>query len=462
MSLRQNALLLAVLTALIAIIGAWSGDPALAGAWRWPLALLLLGLAYEGWLLSRAHLTLTLRVDDAVVLGRTSLLRANLTHSLQRTLSVELAPDGPAAVEVAGDVQLLEVPPAGMAPSAEVAPSAALARRAGQGSGTGLAVREEPGITLLRIVPRRLGEHRWPAMRIRIGGPLGLAWWTRRLATDFKLQVVPELLRDDARRLGAATVGARTRAAPGAGAEILQLRDYRRGDPQHSIDWKATARRGRPISREFSEDQHLEIVIAIDAGRGSALRAGDLDRLGHYANLAARFAEHAVAADDRVGLILFADRPLATVAPGRGVATVMRIRRLLAASQLAPAESNPLNAALHIRTLARQRCLIVLLTDLDDATVAGQLASAARLLLPKHLPLIAGLISPAAEQLAHAPARSWLDPYESLAAQEYGARLRRNVQALHALGAPAVLARPDQLERAVFHAYAEFRQRRRV
>jgi len=291
---------------------------------------------------------------------------------------------------------------------------------------------------------------------------LGLAWWTRRLVTDFKLQVVPELLRDDARRLGVAMVGPRTGATVGAGAEILQLRDYRSGDPQHLIDWKATARRGRLISREFSEDQHLEIVIAIDAGRGSALRAGNLDRLGHYANLAARFAEHAVAADDRVGLVLFADRPLATIAPGRGVSTVVRIRRLLAASQLAPAESNPLNAALHIRTLARQRCLVVLLTDLDDATVAGQLASAARLLLPKHLPLIAGLASPAAEQLAHAPARSWLDPYESLAAQEYGARLRRNVQALHALGAPAVLARPEQLERAVFHAYGEFRHRRRV
>lgn len=425
MSLRQNALLLAVLTTLIAIVGAWSGDPALAGAWRWPLALLLLGLAYEGWVLSRAHLTLALRVDEAAVLGRVSLIHVNLTHSLNRDLSVELAPDAPAAVEVLGD--------------------------------------EAPATTtLLRITPRRLGEHRWPVMRARIGGPLGLAWWTRRLATDFKLQVVPELLRDDARRLGAATLGSRTRATVGAGAEIQQLRDYRDGDPQHSIDWKATARRGRLISREFSEDQHLEIVIAIDAGRGSAQRAGNLDRLGLYANLAARFAEHAVAADDRVGLVMFADRPLATIAPGRGVATVIRIRRLLAASQLAPAESNPLNAALHIRTLARQRCLVVLLTDLDDVTVAGQLASAARLLLPKHLPLIAGLLSPEVEQLAHAPARSWLGPYESLAAQEYGARLRRNVQALHALGAPAVLARPEQLERAVFHAYAEFRHRRRV
>ena len=72
----------------------------------------------------------------------------------------------------------------------------------------------------------------------------------------------------------------------------------------------------------------------------------------------------------------------------------MRIRQMLTASKLVQAESNPLNAALRIRSLVRHRSLIVMLTDLDDATVAGQLASAARLLLPKHLPLIAGARKP--------------------------------------------------------------------
>jgi uncharacterized protein (DUF58 family) len=192
------------------------------------------------------------------------------------------------------------------------------------------------------------------------------------------------------------------------------------------------------------------------------LRAGDLDRFGHYANIAARFAEHAVAHDDQVGLVIFADRPLASIAPGRGVGTVARIRALLTAAQPAAAESNPLNAVLRIRTLVRHRSLVVMLTDLDDATVAGQLAAAARLLLPKHLPLVAGLASAEAQTLAHARAANWLGPYESLAAQEYVTRLSRNAAALRALGAPTLLALPDQMERAVLNAYAEFRLRRRV
>jgi uncharacterized protein (DUF58 family) len=431
-SLRPNALLLAVLTALIAIAGAWSGDASLAGAWRLPLALLLLGLTYEGWMTARSHLGLEMPSDQRGVLGRAETLHFAVTHRLTRPALVELAPDAPAEVEVDAVVQMLMVSPA------------------------------TPAQTQLRVTPRRLGEHRWPPVRVRIAGPLGLAWWSQKLTADFKLQVVPEMMRADSRGLGGVRGGARATAVVGAGAEVLQLRDYRPGDPQHLIDWKAVARSGRLVSRDFSEDQHLEIVIAVDAGRASALRAGDLDRLGHYSNIAARFAEHAVAQDDRVGLMIFADRPLATLAPGRGLSTVLRVRHMLTAAKLAAAESNPLNAALRIRSLVRHRSLIVMLTDLDDATVAGQLASAARLLLPKHLPLIAGLSSPQAQALSHAPAKQWLDPYESLAAQEYCMRLQRNVAALRALGAPAVLASPDQLERAVFDAYAEFRQRRRV
>jgi hypothetical protein len=64
--------------------------------------------------------------------------------------------------------------------------------------------------------------------------------------------------------------------------------------------------------------------------------------------------------------------------------------------------------------------------------------------------------------LARDEAKGWLAPYEALAAQEYCARLARNAAALRALGAPTLLALPDQMERAVFDAYSEFRLRRRV
>jgi uncharacterized protein (DUF58 family) len=135
---------------------------------------------------------------------------------------------------------------------------------------------------------------------------------------------------------------------------------------------------------------------------------------------------------------------------------------VLAAARVEPTESNPLYAATRVRSLVRHRSLIVMMTDVDDTTAASQLVQAVRLLLPKHLPFIAGLSSAAAEAMALAPARHWLDPYRALAAQEYTTGLQRKVRALNAMGAPALVARPEQLEQAVFAAYEGFRRRRRA
>ncbi len=97
----------------------------------------------------------------------------------------------------------------------------------------------------------------------------------------------------------------RPRRIVGAGSELHQLREYVQGDPISRIDWKATARTGKFVTREFTEDQHLDVLVVIDAGRLSRVRAGKLDRFGLYSNIAARLAEVVTPNDDRVGLVVF-------------------------------------------------------------------------------------------------------------------------------------------------------------
>jgi uncharacterized protein (DUF58 family) len=297
---------------------------------------------------------------------------------------------------------------------------------------------------------------------VRAGCVLGLAWWPRTLNVDGEFRVVPDIVRDSERAQGANALGSQAGQRIGSGAEILQLREYQPGDSPRVIDWKASARTRRLISRDFSEDQQLDIVIAVDAGRASGLAAGQSDRLALYANIAARLAQRAATLDDRVGLLVYAERPLAAVAPGHGSAAVTRVRALLTQMSVQRVDSNHILAALRIRSLIRHRSLVVLLTDLDDASMTGEMRSAVQLLLPKHLPFIAGVSSEQADQLARAPATSDLDVYRSLAAQEYRSTLARNVASLRGLGAPAVLASPQDLDHAVMQAYLNFRRRRRV
>jgi uncharacterized protein (DUF58 family) len=427
-SLRANGCVLAVATALLAIVGNW--QPSLGGLWRLPATLLLMGLAYESWIASKTRLAVALSLPENLYLGRGAEIQFVVTHALQRTLAIEIAPSVPQSFDIEESIEAVQI------------------------SGGGRAVTER------RVLPKRLGRFPWPPPRARVGGALGLAWWPQHVACEAVARVLPDLFRNASEVKSVSGLGSQADLAFGAGAEVLRLREYRAGDPPRVIDWKATARIDRLISRDFVQDDGLQIILVLDAGRSSALRAGSLDRFGHYVNIAARLAQFAAERDDSVGLVVFADRPLATLAPARGPHAVARLRSALANSRVEAAESNALYAAIRVRSMARHRSLIVFLTDIDDTTADSSLAQAVRFLLPKHLPFIAGLSSAEAEAMARAPAQTSLDAYRSLAAQEYCIRLERKAHALKALGAPAVVARPEQLERAVFAAYASFRRRR--
>jgi uncharacterized protein (DUF58 family) len=431
-SLRQRALLLILLTGLFGVLGTWSASPSLSRWWALPAALLLAGLAYEAATLGSTPVELEVQAPERWPLGRMQTVRFAFRQHSHRRLSIQAVLSAPEEFAAQPRIEALELLP-----------------------GT-------PAVATLNAASRRLGRYTWPAPAMRVAGVLRLAWWTRSAPTQCAITVVPDLIERLERTPGERGLGAQPTRAVGSGAEVLQLRDYVRGDPLRSIDWKATARRGRLVTRDFTEEQHIEVIVAIDAGRASGLGAGEADRLGLYVNVAARFAQRATAQGDAVGVVLFAAQPLAVLPPARGEAAVGRVRELLTASRVQPSESNPVLAAARIRAMAPRRSLILILTDLEDRSAGEQLAKAVRLLTPKHLPFIAGFRSERIEALASAPAREPIGAYRALAALEYTSIVEANVRALRTLGAAALTARPADLDAAVLNAYRQFREKRRI
>lgn len=429
MSLTRRALLLFALTALLAIVGLWSVDDAMRRLWLLPAALLLLGLAFEGLRQRRLRVEAVSATPVRARLGRA--FEIALHWRAERPALLRYMPDVPTGVEVEPRIVTVATGPDG-----------AEARVAAQ--------------------PVALGRWTWPVLRGRVRGALGLAWWTRKFPVPGSFAVEPDILGTARQARSLATGGSAQRALAGSGSELFELRDYRPGDPLRSIDWKASARVGRWIARDRFAEQHLEIMLMLDVGRTSGVSIDRLTRLGHYVNAACRFAEHAIQNEDRVGLVTFADVPLAALPPAHGAGAVSRLRGALSAASPLPRESNPLPAAVRVLSLCRQRALVVLMLDLDDVGSHGQLGQAVRLLHPKHLPVVCGLLSPELFELRDRDARRWLDPYTALAANEQIARLRKSAAALRQLGAPVVLAYPAQFEQTVFGTYDLMRARRRV
>jgi uncharacterized protein (DUF58 family) len=431
MLLAARCYAFAALVCALAIMGQWS--PAIdEDLWRMPAAALLLALIIEGVVSRRQEVRLERRLPVRGFLGQPLASELVVHNTAPYTLQLDTLDDPPPALEA--DYAPLHW---------RIAPGASSTQR-------------------VSLVPRELGEFNWTTLRTRSLGAFGLAWWHRKLQMPASIPVVPDHLHAEDHRAGSEDQGRYVRSSSGSGTELMGFRNYQRGDPLRSIDWKATARRGQAIVRLYATEEHVELVLAVDAGRTSGIQSGPLTRLGHYANVAARLAEKSLANGDHVGLVVFAEAPLYVAAGLRGTGGLERIRGALAGMRTQARESNPLAAALHIRRLVSQRSLVVMFTDMDEGEIAGQLRRATSFLTPKHLPVVASLMDEDVLEMRWRRAGRWIDPYAMLAALEITKGARRTALHLERSGAHVVLARPAELDKRVLTTYETLRSRRRV
>lgn len=431
MNLASRSYSITFFIVLLGIVGQWSGE-ALSHLWRYPAALWILGLIYEGLLARLSVHHIKLITDQRAALGKPLPVSIEIDNPTSRVLEVETMPDFPSDLSVQRKISYWSI-------------------KAGSSSSQAMYV-----------TPQRLGKINWHRLYTRSLGRLRLAWWNRRIDLNSSLTVEPDHLLADERRNGTQQQGDINQRVTGTGHELLGLREYQQGDPLRAIDWKATARSGKRTVRLFTEEQHLELMLCIDVGRTSGLQADNLTRLHHYANIAARLAEKAILNGDHVGLIIYADNVRVALPPARGLPAIQQIRQQLEKLETIQRESNPLNAALRVRQLVRQRSLVIIFGDIDENTAAEQLLRATQLLTPKHLPLLAGINDREIDALYKEPASDWLDPHYAFATSQSAHARHKTVMQLHRLGAHVLTTFPEYLDKRLLHYYEDLRIRRRV
>ncbi len=429
MNLRPQALWILAITVTTGIVGEWSGTD--VPWWRVIAAGLLIGLVLDGWMARRPLLSVQRMEPMALHLGRQEVLQIELVNHSARSVRLQYEPALPVAVQTTQEIREVVLAPAGR-----------LLQR----------------ITIQTIA---IGSVNWSVLPVRIAGPAGLAWWPAQLALNTTLHVVPDTWQRNAGLSGIQAAPGTPTFQIGTGLALHHLREYQPGDPRQSIDWKASARSGHLITRVHARDTQLRVMIVLDTGRTSRTALDGLDQLGHYINLTSRLLEYAACNGDSVGLVTFSDRIGHAITPAGGLATVARIRKALATLESRPVEGDVLMAALRVRQLVSQRTLVILLSDLFQGNSNSQLAAAVRAWVPKHQPVLVGLIGKELAALARQPAQHWLDPYHSLAALEYQHQLEKSVESLRRLGAMAVCTTPDELESRVFRQYQLLRLRGR-
>jgi len=154
----------------------------------------------------------------------------------------------------------------------------------------------------------------------------------------------------------------------GRGVDFLESRNYQPGDDIRNMDWRVTARTGRPHTKVFQEERERPVLVVIDAG--PSLYFGTRLRLKSVAagQFAAAIAWSAVRRGDRIGGFLFAPGRHRELRPAGGRRGAMRLIQGLV-EWLEPrgadvSNAEPLSASLErVRHAVRPGSLVVIVSD---------------------------------------------------------------------------------------------------
>lgn len=313
-----------------------------------------------------------------------------------------------------------------------------------------------------QLRPRRRGAYTLGAHTVRYPTPLRL--WIRqlRVAASDDVHVYPDVQAVRAYELLARQDRASVRATRRAGgeSEFERLREHSRDDEYRSIDWKATARRGKLIARQYQLERNQTLCVVLDGARLMTAESQGLPLFDHGLNAALLLAHVAARGGDRVGLVAFSDRVRAALAPVSGRSATVRLVR--ATYDLHPELVEPdfATAFRHVGHQLRQRTLVIVITRVADDVAADALARCTAALLPRHLPLVILLRDPEIETMAMVrPTDDEAALHQRAAAAEALAWHDRQVRRLTQLGAHVLDVEPRGLTVALVNRYLEIKVR---
>lgn len=318
-----------------------------------------------------------------------------------------------------------------------------------------------------KVFARQRGFYDIGPVYLRLRGMLGLAERDYTFDESRFVKVYPSLLgvgRYDlmTRRSHLAQMGFRQVRKIGTGTEFEKLREYMPDDDFRHVNWKATAKKRRPITQEYQVERSQNIFICLDSSRYMAYRAGELTKLDHAVNATLMLAHVARRFDDNVGLMVFSDRMRLYHSPQKGRGMISSLVNVL--YQLEP-ERCAVEYGEAFRTLAarqKRRSLVVIFTDFFDSRDGEELMRFMPLLRRRHLVLCVTVRDERVSALASKMPYSVADAYDRYVAAEVLSDRSRLHGILRNRGALVVDAEPQELTVATVNQYLQVKARQKI
>lgn len=314
------------------------------------------------------------------------------------------------------------------------------------------------------LYPQKRGPNQFRNVYFRYRSPLGL--WSRNVKRKLvdDVRIYPDIRtvrRFDllAKRNRLSEMGLKLWRLRGKEGEFERLREYRREDEMRHIDWSATAKHQKLISREYTTERNQNIVILLDCGRSMLNETDGISHLDRGLNAAIILSYIALGQGDNVSLVAFSNRLERYVGPVRGKTA---IRSLIQKTYDLEARHEASDYGLACEDLLRRqkkRALVLLITYALDDQHLDAIGRYLRSLISSHLFLCVLLKDLPLVGLAERVPETDVEAYQVAAAAEMLAAQERRLSVLRARGIHATEVVPNELAAEVINHYLDVKAR---
>ena len=313
-----------------------------------------------------------------------------------------------------------------------------------------------------RLQSNQRGYLHFDGVHCRIQTRLGLLRRTLLIPESSEIKVYPNFQANRLfglllHRHSLSAMGVKQRQQQGEGSDFHQLRAFRDGDSLRHIDWKASSRLEKLISKEYQQERDQQIVFLLDCSMRMRHSGDGASHMDNALNAVVLLAHVALRQGDATGLMTFGgiDRWLP---PAKGQKAANRL--VNGVFDIEATHEMP-DYDLVVETIQKslkKRALIILVTNLRNEDGDAALNALQRL-SRKHLVLIADLREQDFDAALHGETNDVNDAVLWFSSESYQQQRRHRYQLARAQGASLVDVLPEQLSGSLISEYLAIKNR---
>ncbi|MDQ3101343.1 MAG: DUF58 domain-containing protein [Bacteroidota bacterium] len=314
------------------------------------------------------------------------------------------------------------------------------------------------------VRPVQRGVYQFGAINIFVSTPIGLVERRFRQDQEREVAVYPSYLQlrkfellAISDRLTLAGIKRVRRVAQQA--EFERIKEYIPGDDRRTVNWKATARRGRMMVNQYQDERAQQVFCLIDTGRVMKMPFEGLSLLDHSINASLVISSIAMRKEDKAGVITFSNKVHDVLPASRQKGQMQRILQLLYAQLTGHLETDIEALFVAVRRAIHQRSLLLVFTNYESVSALKRQLPYLQRLAGQHLVVPIFFLNTELEHDLKMQPENTEEVYVRAITEKTVHEKRSIARELERHGMKPILCRPQDLTVNVINRYLEIKAR---